>query len=328
MRRMMAKKILVIAEHRKGKLNAVTNELVSFAQKLSEQTKAEIEGLALGYPVKELSEEFAKKSGLNVIGLENKNLVFYSAEAYLLALREFLAKERYDFIIIAHSATGWDFAPALAMALDGNFISGVIEFKPEPVRFVRRICGGKILLEIEPIPEKISVLSLMPGAFRPVEPKTQGKVKILNLNLPELKTRALGYLEAKPKSLNLSSAEVIIAVGRGIGGAEKLDLIKNLAGCFERSAIGASRPVVDAGWLGLEHQVGQTGQTVQPRLYIACGISGQIQHQVGMNKSEVIVAINTDPKAMIFNLAHLGIIQDIHKFLPILIRKIQELKAL
>jgi len=323
----MGKKILVIAEHRKGKLRSESLELVGFARKLKELIKAEIEGVVLGYPVRDTAEEFAKKSGIAVIGLENKNLAFYNAEAYVSALSQFLARETYNYVLTPHTPTGWDFAPALSLAINGFCITGVIGLKTRALGFVRRICGGKILLELEPTAGQSSVLTIMPGAFKPIAPEQEGEVQILNLDLPELKTRSAGYLEAKPRSLNLSKAEVIIAVGRGIGGAEKLDLIKNLAGVFERSAICASRPVVDAGWLNLEHQVGQTGQTVQPRLYIACGISGQIQHQVGMNKSELIVAINTDPKAMIFNISQIGIVQDLHKFIPILIEKIRELKA-
>jgi electron transfer flavoprotein alpha subunit len=140
-------------------------------------------------------------------------------------------------------------------------------------------------------------------------------------------TRTLGYEAAARKDLDLSKAEVIVAAGRGVGDPDRLDVIRELAACFDKGAMGSSRPVVDAGWLPIEHQVGQTGQTVTPKLYIAAGISGAIQHTIAMKNSGLIVAINKDPKAMVFKVAHIGVVADLHEFVPVLIEKIRAPKS-
>ena len=145
---------------------------------------------------------------------------------------------------------------------------------------------------------------------------------MVKIHAKKFATKNLGYVEAKRGALDLTKAEVIVSAGRGIGDQDKLELVKKLAECFDKGALGASRPIIDVGWLPLEHQVGQTGQTVRPKLYIACGISGAIQHTAGMATPELIVAINTDPQANIFTVAHIGIVADLHEFLPVLADKI------
>jgi electron transfer flavoprotein alpha subunit len=211
--------------------------------------------------------------------------------------------------------------------LGASCCTGITGFKiSDPIRFLRGICGGKIMTEVAPIADTVAVVTMMPGAAKPKAPAGAGSVKIIHAEVNTAGTRTLGYQEAPPRSLDLAKAEVIVAAGRGIGGPEHLGLIRELAACFDRGAVGASRPVCDAGWLPLEHQVGMTGQTVAPRLYLACGISGAIQHCMGMSRAELIVAINTDPGAAIFKVAHLGIVQDLHRFLPVLISKLRERK--
>jgi len=319
--------ILVVAEHHAGQVKPVSLELAAFGRALAQATGKTATGVILAYPARPLAESFAQASGLPVLALENENLSCYNAEAHLQALAGLARERKPALILIAHTATGWDFAPRLAAALGASCCTGITGFKiGDPIRFLRGICGGKIMTEVAPIADTVAVVTMMPGAAKPKAPAGAGSVEIIHAEVNTAGTRTLGYQEAPPRSLDLAKAEVIVAAGRGIGGPEHLGLIRELAACFDRGAVGASRPVCDAGWLPLEHQVGMTGQTVAPRLYLACGISGAIQHCMGMSRAELIVAINTDPGAAIFNVAHLGIVQDLHRFLPALIAKLRERK--
>ena len=154
-----------------------------------------------------------------------------------------------------------------------------------------------------------------------------GSVKILEFEIPPVRTRTIRYLPAQPGTVNLKDAEVIVAAGRGLGAPEKLGPIRELASLFKRGAVGASRPLCDQGWLPLGHQVGMTGSTVSPKLYLACGISGALQHTMGMKNSGLIVAVNTDRKAHILQVAHFCVNADLSQFIPVLIEKIRKFRA-
>ncbi len=324
----MEKEIIVVAEHRAGGLLRVSLELAAFGKSLARAIGARVTGLLLGHPAEPLAENFARESGFDVIAVDHENLALYNAEAYVSAISRIIEERKPSHVLIPHTATGWDYAARLAVIAEGSCVTGVTGFSQgDPPSFIRKICGGKILTEVSPIPEKTAIITVMPGAAKHTQAESGGSVRVMSMDVDCGPTRTLGYSEAMKDTLDLSKAEVIIAVGRGIGDRDDMKLIKDLAACFEKSAVGASRPVVDLGWLPLDHQVGQTGQTVAPRLYIACGISGAIQHTSGMSGSELIVAINTDPRAMIFSSAHIGVIQDLHEFLPILIKNIQKRKS-
>lgn len=323
----MPEEILVIAEQREGRLKPESLELAAFGKKLGEAITAEVAGIVLGHRVEPLAREFADQTGLKVFGLESEHLALYNAQGYLSALAGFFEGRKPSYVLISHTATGWDFAPRLAVRLNGSCSTAITGFTSgNGMTFIRQICGGKILMEVAPVPGAVSVLTVMSGAAKPAAPKNKGRVEIIPVKVELKVTRTLGCEQVKKGSLDLSKAEVIVAAGRGIHEPDKLELIRELASCFEKSAVAASRPVIDAGWLPYEHQVGQTGQTVRPQLYIACGISGAIQHTAGMAGSDLIVAINTDPKANIFNVAHLGVTLDLNDFLPVLINKIRAIK--
>lgn len=320
----MAKEILVIAEHRNNLLRPETLELMAFGQGLAEAAAGRLKGVILACPAQALAQEMASRTGAEVLAVENRHLAVYNAEAYIEALSRIVRERKPAFVLVPHTATGFDFAPRLAVAIQGSCSTAVTGFRQgPPVSFLRSICNGKIQTEVAPVPETVSVLTVMPGAAKPAAAGNKGSVELWHIELGEPKTRNLGYIEAKAGALDLARAEVIVAAGRGIGGQEQLELVRRLAECFDKGALAGSRPVIDAGWLPLERQVGQTGQTVHPKLYIACGISGAIQHLAGMSGSELIVAINIDREANIFNIAHLGVVQDLHQFLPVLIQKIR-----
>ena len=317
----MADKIYIIAEQRDGVIRPESFELAGFGAQLAKAVGAGLTGIVLASPCQPLSKIFAAQTGIDTIGIDPSGLNDYNAEVWLKALGSELADRKPDYILFSHTATGWDIAPRLAVLLKASCSTAVFGFKPGP-RFLRKICNGKIEQEVEPVAGTASVLTVMPGAAKPAPAGVPGKVSIIKVHAAQFATKNLGYVEAKRGALDLTKAEVIVSAGRGIGEQDKLELVKKLAECFDKGALGASRPIIDAGWLPLEHQVGQTGQTVHPKLYIACGISGAIQHTSGMSTSDLIVAINTDPQANIFNIAHIGIVQDLHELLPVLSEKI------
>jgi electron transfer flavoprotein alpha subunit len=206
--------------------------------------------------------------------------------------------------------------------ISANCSTGITGFvEDEKLVFTRQICGGKLVTELIHSKEKITVLTIMPGVKKHMPAESAGKVESKYIELDQMQISPLGCSSLPSGGLDLKKAEVIVSAGRGVK-EDQLDLIQDLANCFDKGAVGASRPLVDSGLLPMEHQVGQTGQTVSPRLYMACGISGALQHTVGMSCSELIVAINTDPNSLIWNTAHLGIQIDIGEFLPVLIEKL------
>ena len=320
----MSGEVLALAETREGKLLPVSLEVCAFAKKLGRVVKRPVSALVLSGPADEAAQELAQSSGMRVLQVKHEALSGYTAEAWLLALSAVIASRQPSYLIAPHTATGWDFSPALAVRAGVSHIAAAVGLvETSPPRFVRRLFSGRLEVETEPLPDRPAVITLLPGAEPAEKSSSAGEVVDLPVETGSSATRNLGYAFPARGGLDLSRAEVIVAGGRGLGGSESLPLLQELADCFDRGAVGASRPVVDAGWLPLECQVGQTGQTVAPRLYLALGISGAVQHLAGMKDSELIVAVNDDANAPIFNLAHLGVRADLHRFLPALIEKLK-----
>jgi electron transfer flavoprotein alpha subunit len=315
---MMRDGIVVIAEHADGKVRPVTFEIIAFARKLQQLTSQAIRVLILGANVLNLAEEIANQSCLDVAALEVTNLHEYIGELYSRVLTEYLLANRPAYVCVAHSSQGQDFAPALAVELNAACISGIegILFK-EGIVFARPLCGAKITAGIRSIGET-AVLSIQPGIFKFAPPGSSeaGKVDIRSLSAAPQKSRSLGKKQSSADTTGITEADVIVAAGQGIGDKDNLDLISQLASLFTKSAVAGSRIVCDLGWLQYRCQVGVTGATVAPRLYIACGISGAIQHITGMRGSEFIVAINKDPAAAIFQVADVCIVEDLTTFIP------------
>jgi len=319
--------VWVIAEHSQNQVKAITYEVIAFATKVAAAIGAEVKVLVLGQSVEIQAKEISAATGCKVVGISCPSALVYNAEVYRALLKKFFETSAPRLILVPHTATGWDFAPGLAVDLSASNITAVFGFKDErgPV-FTRRICNGKIYEDVRPLEGATAIVTVIPGAEAPAErrPSASGSVEIIEMDSPPVRAKTMRYVEAPPRSLNLQQAEVIVAVGRGIGAPEHIEIVRELARLFERGAVGASRPVCDIGWLPFGHQVGMTGQTVSPKLYIACGISGAMQHTMGMNKSDMIVAINRDKNAMFFSVAHFCILADLHKFIPVLIEKIRE----
>jgi electron transfer flavoprotein alpha subunit len=315
----MRNSIVVIAEHADGLVRSVTYELIAFAGKLQQLTQQAIRVLILGAGVLNLARDIANRSSLDVTAFEIPDLPGYNGELYSRLLAEQLRVLRPAYVCVAHSSQGQDFAPVLAVKLGAACIGGVEDVLPsgEGVGFARPLYSGKIKAGIRPI-SAAAVVAVQPGIFKFVPPAgaKAGRVDLQSLAAGPSRSRSLGIKKSAPDAAGITEADVIVAAGQGIGERDNLGLIHQLASLFAKSAVAGSRIVCDLGWLEYRCQVGVTGATVAPRLYIACGISGAVQHLTGMRGSEFIVAINEDPDAAIFQVADICIVEDLTTFIP------------
>jgi electron transfer flavoprotein alpha subunit len=315
--------IVVIAEHAEGQVRPVTYELAAFARALQSETQSsDIKIIVIGDAVNRMAEIIARKTGLCVLAICVPCLAGYNAEVYKNVLADVLTEWRPSHVCAAHSTQGLDFAPGLAVRLGAASITGVeaIVKLDERICFRRAVSGGKIMADVH-ADSPMVLLSVIPGSFslEPAEAAAPGTVTHWTMESAPEQSFSRGIIRKSVDVSAIAEADVIVAAGRGIGDKDHLDLIYRLAALFSKSAVGGSRIVCDSGWLDYAQQIGVTGCTVAPRLYIACGISGAIQHVSGMRGSGFIVAINTDPKAAIFNLSDVCIVEDLATFIPILI---------
>lgn len=306
---------LIVTEIQKGAIREASSELASFAQKLG----GDVKSLVLGQGVKALAEEFAKRGGGEVYVAEGDALANYNADAYTQAVQAAVSATGADLVLISNTPSGWDFAPRVAAALDAAFVSdcfGVEDDGGSPT-FLRRVFSGKLDARVK-TKGGVVVATMQPGATAAFDGSTDGSVKELDAGIGECRTKFVEIKTAEAKGVDLTKAGVIVSGGRGLGAPEKFpEVIQPLADALG-GAMGASRPVVDAGWLPHAYQVGSSGQVVTPKLYIAVGISGAIQHLVGMKGSNFIIAINKDPDAPIFEVADLGVVADLFEIVPAL----------
>jgi electron transfer flavoprotein alpha subunit len=322
--------IWVVAEHSDGVVQPVTYEVVAFADKVASATGGKISVVVVGHPARPAAEEIAETTGFEAIVVDAEAASSYSGEAYRHLISRVAAPHPPRFLFIPHTTMGWDLAPGLAVDLGASSLSGVcgLAGDPEPL-FRRRILNGKLLQEVRPLADRPAVVTVVPGTESPCVSTTSlpGDVRICEVDEPATRTKVLGHVEPPASSVNLREAEVIIAAGRGVANEETLACIHELAGLFRRSAVGASRPLCDAGILPLACQVGMTGQTVSPRLYVACGISGALQHIMGMQNADMVISVNKDPNATFCREAHYCVVADLHEFIPVLIDKIVRFRS-
>jgi len=316
---MQNRTIYIIAELRKGCITQETYELVSFARAVDNGKKPVF--LLLGKKVEGQAREISQKTGCDSLVLTADHLEHYNALSYTHALMPILQGEAAGWVCLPHTSMGYDLAPRLAVSLDAACVTGV-----ESVRDValgRPIHSGRFVEEIVPNTPRV-VVTVLPGAYRPCEGAIDAvsTVQVREAAFTELPSRTLGSLESAYRDSALKDAEVIVSGGRGIGKKENISLIKELAAVFPRSAVGASRSACDLGWFERKQQIGTTGLTVSPKLYIACGISGAFQHVSGMRGAQTIVAINTDIHAPIFQVAHYCVVEDLTTFIPVLLEEL------
>ena len=315
----MGRSIVIVVEHGQGKAAPINCELAALADEIRQARPLDIKAVVLGKDPVSPAQEMASRTGIPVIALQNPHLAEYNGELYKDLLAELLPRLDPLFVLVAQTTRGLDFGPGLAARLEAGCITGVnaVSLAQGDLCFSRAAFNGKIVLDMVAT-VKTAVLMIQPGAFKALQPTTYGpgQIELTTSTTEPKKTRSLGARRARQEDARLSEADVIVAAGRGIGRQENLPLIERLAALFPRSAVAGSRPICDNKWLEYKRQVGFTGATVSPKLYIACGISGAIQHTVGMQGSGFIVAISTDPNAAIFNIADVCIVEDLTTFIP------------
>jgi len=320
--------ILIVTEIQNGNIREASYELAAFAQDVAATSGRDVKSLVMGSGVSGQAEAFAKRGGGTVYLAEHDALRHYSAEAAGAAIKAAVKASGADLILLSNTPSGWDLAPRLAAALDAAFVSDCfnVEVEGSELVFLRRFFNGKLDARLRPAGLPI-VATMQPGATAAFSGSADGKVTPLPVSVGETGTKFVETKAAEAKGVDLTKAEVIVSGGRSLGGPEKFqEVIKPLADALG-GAMGASRPVVDAGWLPHEYQVGSSGQVVSPKLYIACGISGAIQHLVGMKGSNFIIAINKDADAPIFEVADLGVVGDLFEIVPKLTEAVKTAKG-
>lgn len=323
----MGKKVLVLGELRDGALRNVSFEAIAAAKKIADN--GEVIGLLLGDSVKAHGEEMIKYGADRVIIIEDEKLKHYTSDGFSQALLTVAEKEKPDGIVFGHTALGKDLSPKIASKLNTGLISDVtaIEGEGSNLVFIRPIFSGKAF-EKKEIVEGPVFITIRPNNIEPL-PKDEGRsgdVESIRAEIKDLRSIIQDVVRKASEGVDLSEAKVIIAGGRGVKSAEGFAPLKELADVLG-GAVGASRGACDADYCDYSLQIGQTGKVVTPDLYIACGISGAIQHMAGMSNSRVIVAINKDPEATIFTVADYGIVGDLFEVVPLLTEEFRKMKA-
>ncbi len=319
--------ILVVAEIQKGSIRESSYELVTVARQLAESGGHDVTGLVIGSGVGDLASEFASKGAGKTLVVDDAAAENYNVDIWSKAIKAAAEASGADLILIANTPTGWDVAPRIAAGLDCAFVSDCFAIQSmgaDGGNFVRRVFNGKLNAEVSTTGK--TVATLQPGATEAFEGSSDGGTEALSV---DTSARA-SFVEikiAESTGVDLTKADVIVSGGRGVGDADKFpEVIQPLADALG-GAMGASRPVVDAGWLDHPYQVGSSGQIVAPKLYFAIGISGAIQHLVGMKASNFIVAINKDADAPIFEVANVGVVADLFEIVPALTAAIKTAKG-
>jgi len=309
-------KFLVFIEQRDGKIRKASLEALSLARKLGGGPAAAV---IAGKGVAALAKDLGKYGAGTVYLADRDELALYSNKGYVGALDAAAKKEGPDAVLIAATAMGKDVPPRFAARNDVSALADVMDLRVEDGRLVawRPVYSGKARAEVDCGSAKLQIATTRPNVFAAEATEGAAEPRVESLELGEIAPRArvLRVETSESKELDVSEADIIVSGGRGIKGPENWPVIRDLQQALG-AALGASRAVVDAGWIDHQYQVGQTGKVVSPTLYVACGISGAIQHLAGMGTSKVIVAINKDPEAPIFKVATYGVVGDIFQIIP------------
>jgi electron transfer flavoprotein alpha subunit len=323
----MAKKLLAFLEQREGKLKRAAFEVVSIASRIAKDLDMEPEALIIGSNV-ENANDITEYGISKIVHFKNDNLTNYSTTAYTEIISNYAKEISADCLIFSNTALGKDLAPHIAIQIDAGILVDCtkLEVSEGEVIATRPIYAGKALLKVKLNSEK-KIFTIRPNVFKPVSSENNIAAEIEEKEISSVnnKTRVVEIKKSEGK-LDVAEADIIVSGGRGLKGPENFHLVEELAESLG-AAVGASRAVVDAGWRPHREQVGQTGKTVSPTLYVACGISGAIQHLAGMSSSKYIIAINKDKDAPIFSVADFGIAGDAFEILPALTEEIKKIKS-
>lgn len=317
--------IVVFTELKSGAVRKASLEAVSEAARLS---GGAVTAVALGALPADANATIGKAGASEIININDPRLAHYSGDGYAFALKRVVDQKQPSAVFFAATPLGKDLAPRVAVLVNAGVASDCVSFSMEggKIRARRPVYAGKAYITVEAASGPL-VATLRPNVFQQSESGASANITNATAEIVDLKAVVKEVLAAVAGKLDVTEAPVVVSGGRGLKGPEHWGLVENLAKAFGNAAVGATRAVVDAGWRPHDEQVGQTGKTVAPTLYIACGISGAIQHLAGMSSSRVIVAINKDADAPIFKVADYGIVGDVFEVLPILTEEIRKLKS-
>ena len=322
----MSNGILVFIEHKGGVANKTSIEAIAAAQSCGSQVTA----VVLGADVAGLAQEIAAYDIAKVIAATNPQLAEYTPDAYADGMEQIVKQVDPSFVFLTHTYQVRDFAPKLAARFGKSLISDCIRAKADggKISFTRRIFLGKLDADVVSDGESPVFATFQTGAYRPDQAAKGSGATIENVavEIGDVRMKPEAPFQEAKQAVDLTKAEVIVAVGRGIKSKDNLVLAEKLAEVLGGD-LAASRPICDAEWLPIDRQIGSSGQTVAPKLYVALGISGAIQHLVGMKNSGTIVAINKDPEAPIFDIADYGIVGDLFEAVPVLTEEIKKIKG-
>ncbi len=328
----MTNTIYALLDHSDGKIPSASWETLVFGQQLARDLGGSLHPLILGQDAAALAQQVIGRKAEAVLAVQHERLSEYNPDIYSETLRQILVEDRPDLFLMAHTYQNIDLAPRLAASLKSGLVTDCIGYKQrgDELLFSRQMFRNKINADVRIRSAPPWLVTLQSGAVSS-DDILQGSCSVVertvDLSQIEVKRKSLEVVASAKERVDLGKAEIIVAVGRGIKEAANLKIIQELAEVLG-AEIGASRAAVDSEWLERSRQIGSSGQTVSPRLYLACGISGAIQHVVGMRNSGCIVAINSDPNAPIFNIANYGIVADLLEVVPALTRRIKEIEGL
>jgi electron transfer flavoprotein alpha subunit len=327
--------ILAVTEQRGGAWNRMSFETLAAARQFARELDTTASAAVLGQSIGHLAAELAPQHLEKVYAVEHPLLQDYTPDAYTIALRQLLQRAKPSIVLFPHTYQVRDFLPKLAASLGKVAVSDAISHRVDHGQLVlaRQLFQGKVNVDARFAGDAPHFASLQAGAYRADQPGPEGAPHPAaavekfapRISPGDIRTRPLQLFRESQQSLDLGAAEIIVSVGRGIQEAANIPLIEKLAEALG-AELGASRPICDAGWLPHERQVGSSGQTVAPKMYMAIGISGAIQHLVGMKASRTVVAINKDPDAPIFEMADYGIVGDLFEVVPALVEALQKSK--
>jgi len=327
-------KILVVTEQRDAQWNRASFETLAAAQQAaaSSGAGATVAAAVVGKGVGALAKELAGYKLAEVLAIEHDLLEKYTPDGYALALKQVIAGEKPDLVFFPHTYQVRDFAPKLAASLGRGMIADCVSMRNEngKIAFVRQMFQGKTAADVSFLGDPPWFASFQAGCFRGDQVETGGGATVRNVSVelkPEqIRTKPLDLFREAKQAVDLTQAPIIVSIGRGIKEPANIPMVERLAKAIG-GEIAASRPICDEGWLPMDRQIGSSGQTVAPKLYMAIGISGAIQHVVGMKGSHTIVAINKDANAPIFEVADYGIVGDLFEIVPALTEELEKSKT-
>lgn len=327
------KNVWVFIETEYGKEKKVGFELLTPGRKIADTINQELVAVMFGKDIKNIAKEAIAYGADKVLLVEDPIFERYSTDAVTNTFMNLIDKYKPNAILIGATINGRDFGPRVACRLGTGLTADCTEIsynsETNNVKWTRPAFGGNLMADIECPNIRPQMGTVRPGVYKKPLKQENNKGEIIEekFDIPEntIRTKIVETIKEISEDINLEEAEIIVSGGRGLGKAENFSYIRDLASALG-GAVGSSRAAVDSGWIPHAHQVGQTGKTVAPKIYIACGISGAIQHLAGMSGSDVIIAINKDKNAPIFEVAHYGIVGDLFEVIPVFIKEIEKYK--